>query len=67
MLKLNYTPTPVPANNITKSVDRLALYLARVRDNLLRGDRIQALADLAELAEISRRLWIQLSDTKEQK
>jgi hypothetical protein len=43
------------------------LYLARVRDNLRRGDRIQALADLAELAEISRRLWIQLSDTKEQK
>jgi hypothetical protein len=54
----------VPANNITKSVDRLALYLARVQDNLRRGDRSEALANLAELAEIARRLWKELAEIK---
>jgi hypothetical protein len=48
------------ANNITRSLERIALYLKRVRDNLERGDRSQALADLAELSEISRRLWNRL-------
>jgi hypothetical protein len=31
------------------SLERIALYLERVRDNLKRGNRSQALADLAEL------------------
>jgi hypothetical protein len=54
------------ANDITRSLERIALYLERVRDNLERGDRSQALADLAELGEISRRLWNRL-ERREQK
>jgi hypothetical protein len=38
------------ANDITRSLERIALYLER-------GDRCQALADLGE---ISRRLWNRL-------
>jgi hypothetical protein len=41
------------ANDITRSLERIALYLER-------GDRCQALADLAELGEISRWLWNRL-------
>jgi hypothetical protein len=44
-----------------QSLDRLALYLARVRIALNAGNRTQALADLAELAEIARRLWDRLA------
>ena len=51
----------MPAD-ITHNIDRLERYLARVRSDLERGDRAQALADLAELAEISRRLWQRLAN-----
>jgi hypothetical protein len=44
---------------------RLERYSRRVKDRIWTGDRtdlIQAMADVAEAAEISRRLWQQLSD-----
>jgi hypothetical protein len=49
--------------DIIRSIDRLELYLSRVKADLGRADRAQALADLAELAEISRRLWQRISQT----
>jgi hypothetical protein len=53
--------TPVNNQQLSVALDRLALYLSRVRDDLRRGDRNQALANLAELTEISRRLWNRLA------
>jgi len=44
------------------ALQRLDLYLERVRHNLAEGDRAQAMADCAELTEIARRLWCYLCD-----
>jgi hypothetical protein len=44
-----------------QALDRLRIYLIRVRIALNAGNRTQALADLAELAEIARRLWDRLA------
>jgi hypothetical protein len=41
-------------------LSRLDLYLSRVKAGMARGDYIQALADCAELAEISRRCWLHI-------
>ena len=41
-------------------VDRISLYLARVERDIDQGDYVQALADCAELSEISRRLWLHI-------
>jgi hypothetical protein len=46
---------------ITVSLNRLKLYLERVERDLGNGDRNQALANVAELAEIARRLWDNLA------
>jgi hypothetical protein len=43
------------------SVQRLTLYLERVKRDLAAGDRASALANLAEVHEISRRLWDRLA------
>jgi hypothetical protein len=43
------------------SLERLTLYLERVRRDLEAGDRASALANLAEVGEISRRLWERLA------
>lgn len=43
------------------SVERLELYLARVKLAVDSGNRAKALSDLAELGEIARRLWVLLS------
>ena len=45
------------ALQIQTSIGRLRLYLERVERDLAKGDRAAALANLAELGEISRRLW----------
>ena len=51
----------MPAD-ITRTINRIERYLERVRSDLERGDRAQALSDLAELSEISRRLWQRLAN-----
>ena len=43
-------------SQIQISLQRLHIYLQRVERDLADGDRNQALANLAELSEISRRL-----------
>jgi hypothetical protein len=50
------------SSQIQISLQRLRTYLERVERDLVNKDRNQALANLAELAEISRRLWNRLSD-----
>jgi hypothetical protein len=49
---------------IQTSIDRLTLYLSRVKRDLETGNRAQMLADLAELGEISRRLWNRIAKSK---
>jgi hypothetical protein len=49
-------------NRIQVSLGRLGLYLQRLERDLVAGDRTQALADCAELSEISRRLWDVIAD-----
>jgi hypothetical protein len=44
-------------DRIRVSIDRLRRYLERLERDVAEGDRIQALADCAELAGIARRLW----------
>lgn len=39
------------------SVNRIRLYLDRVEKAIQSGEKYDALADLAEVNEISRRLW----------
>jgi hypothetical protein len=48
--------------SITTSLERIDLYLDRVRRALEEGDRSKALSDCAELSEITRRLWCYLAD-----
>jgi hypothetical protein len=48
--------------SVTTSLDRIDLYLSRIRRALADGDRSQALSDCAELTEIARRLWAYLAD-----
>ena len=47
---------PYP-QTVKLAVQRLHVYLARIERDLDAGDRPQALANLAELGEIARRLW----------
>jgi hypothetical protein len=42
-------------------LERLELYLGRARGALRRGDRYQAMADVAEVSEIAKRVWKRLS------
>ena len=51
--------------SVTASLERIDLYLRRVRRDLESGDRAQALADCAELSEIARRLWVYLADAED--
>jgi hypothetical protein len=44
-------------------VKRLRTYLERIERDLATGDRTAALANLAELCEIGRRMWKQLAET----
>jgi hypothetical protein len=44
------------------ALQRIDLYLERVRHDLATSDRSQALRDCAELTEIARRLWVFLAD-----
>ena len=48
-------------SQIQTSLARLRTYLERVERDLDAGDHYQALADVAELAEIARRLWNNLA------
>ena len=48
--------------SVRTSLERIDLYLERVRHDLAEGDRGQAMADCAELTEIARRLWCFLAD-----
>jgi hypothetical protein len=45
------------SKQIREGLGRLAIYQDRVKGDLARGDYAQAMADVSELAEISRRLW----------
>jgi hypothetical protein len=47
---------------ISLSLQRLWLYLERLERDLAAGDRVTALANCAELAEIGRRLWTTLAE-----
>jgi hypothetical protein len=49
---------------VRTSLERIDLYLGRIRRNLEEGDRSQALSDCAELTEIARRLWVYLADAE---
>jgi hypothetical protein len=44
-------------HQIKQALGRLALYQDRVKEDLARNDYAQAMADVAEMAEISHRLW----------
>ena len=48
--------------SVTTSLERIDLYLGRVRSALAQGECSQALSDCAELTEIARRLWAYLAD-----
>jgi hypothetical protein len=48
--------------SVKTSLERLDLYLERIRYSLKEGDREQALSDAAELTEVARRLWTFLAD-----
>jgi hypothetical protein len=50
------------SRSVEASLSRIDLYLGRVRRDLESGDHAQALADVAELHEISRRLWAYLAE-----
>jgi hypothetical protein len=56
--------TKLMPDGTDKAIERLTLYLARVKIARAAGDRTQLLADLAELAEIARRLWDRLAAGK---
>jgi hypothetical protein len=49
--------------DIATALGRLDRYLFRIKRAIRQDDWVVALADTAELAEISRRLWIQLEKT----
>jgi hypothetical protein len=51
------------ASKVCIALARLDLYLARTKDALERGDRPDAMAHVAELSEIARRLWLHLQDS----
>jgi len=55
---------PYP-QTVKLAVQRLHVYLARIERDLDAGDRPQALANLAELGEIARRLWHSLQPPPE--
>jgi len=50
--------------SVITALERIDLYLDRVRRDLDAGDRSQALSDCAELTEIARRLWAYLADAE---
>jgi hypothetical protein len=55
----------LPLNrSVAAPLERIALYLDRVRRDLEAGDRSQALSDAAKLPEIVRRLWVYLADAE---
>jgi hypothetical protein len=48
-------------NRHTKTfLDRLELYLARTKSDLGQGNYAKALANCAEMSEISRRFWLHI-------
>jgi hypothetical protein len=47
------------SRQVKEGLARLSIYQDRVKEDLARGDYAQAMADVSELAEISRRLWEQ--------
>jgi hypothetical protein len=49
------------STDLQTALARLDLYLERVKLALESGNRAKALSDLAELQEISRRLWEKLA------
>jgi hypothetical protein len=49
--------------DISTALGRLDRYLFRVKRAVRNGELALALSDTAELAEISRRLWVKLKDT----
>jgi hypothetical protein len=51
--------------DLKTSLERLTLYVERVRRDLAGADRPSALANLAEVAEIARRLWNRLAQDGE--
>ena len=51
---------------IQVSIQRLHTYVKRIERDLASGDRSSALANLAELNEIARRLWNNLAEVVEQ-
>jgi hypothetical protein len=46
---------------VSKAIGRLDLYLFRTKRAIRTRDYTQALADVAELSEIARRLWVRIS------
>ena len=48
--------------SVQTALDRIDLYLSRVKRDLDADERAEALSNVAELAEITRRLWIYLAD-----
>jgi hypothetical protein len=48
------------SRQVKEGLARLSIYQDRVKEDLARGNYAQAMADVSELAEISRRLWEQL-------
>jgi hypothetical protein len=53
--------------DISTAIGRLDRYLFRVKRAIRNGELALALSDTAELAEISRRLWVKLKDTLNQR
>ena len=51
---------PLSRRMVALTFGRLERYVECTRDALDRGDLVQAMADTAEVAEISRRLWVML-------
>ena len=47
----------VVRRQIKEGLARLSIYQDRVKEDLARNDYVQAMADVSECAEISRRLW----------
>ena len=61
--KGGFSPPSITLNrSVITFLERIDLYLGRVRRDLETGDRSQALADCAELSEIARRLWVYLAE-----
>jgi len=58
MSEFAFTTMLVAVNSqVQTSLHRLRVYLERIERDLASDDRSSALANLAELGEISRRLW----------